>query len=510
MSSLVVAPCGAGKSRIMMQMAAEEVARGGNVRIYVHRQMLREQMSRVFREAGLDHGVMAAGAEYDESHRIQICMADSVYSRAIVRSSWSLGRPTLVMLDEAHQQTGNKAVSILKGGANQNGFTWRGHLQEGAAVVGFSATPVNCDTLYDRIVECGSYSEMRKVGAHSMVRVYSPSEIDCAGLSRNADFEFSSRQLEGRAVKIFGDCYSSWLKLNPDGYPTVLFAPSVETSRWFVREWARKGVMAAHIDGEACIVPVRESDGSIRLETYESSEDVRNDILAGSKAGEIALICNRFVLREAIDMPWIRHGIAATVFGGIASYLQSVGRIQRYHPDYPFKVWQCHGGSYWRHGSPNADREWELGCTNKSIAEGRASRIAKSDSPQDLEGICCPKCSVWRQHGPRCPGCGHSHKLSVRSVQMVSGELKLMRGMVNKIKSKGKAKTPDKIWSSVLWGSARVNRSVSSAVAIYRQRCAKEGVYCDVNRLKFAPPSATSPEYHRSVCDVYPWLGNRG
>jgi hypothetical protein len=508
-SSLVVAPCGAGKSRIMMQLTHEEVARGGSVRIYVHRTMLREQLSRDFTAAGISHGLMAAGAEVDESKPVQICMADSVYSRAIVRSKWSLGSPSLVMVDESHNQTGNTLRSILFGGTNAGGFTWQGHIQTGADCIGFTATPVNCEKIYDRIIECGSYSEMRRVGAHSMVRVYSPSEIDCAGLARNADYEFSSSALSDRAVRIFGNCYDSWKKLNPDCYPSLLYAPSVQSSRWFAEEWAKKGVMVAHIDGETCMLPVRKN-GEVHLETYESDEEARKQLLEGSKSGEIALICNRFVLREAIDMPWIRHGIAATVFGGISSYLQSVGRIQRFSPAYPYKVWQCHGGSFFRHGSPNADRDWELGCTNKSCAQGRAEKIAKSENPQDVEGICCPKCSVWRQYGPRCPGCGHSHKLSVRVVQQVSGELKLMRGVVNKVKSKAKAKTPDKIWTSVLWGSAKRDRSVSSAVALYRARCAKEGVYCDITKLRFAPPAPNSSDWHLSVRTVYPWLGGAG
>lgn len=503
---LAVAPCGAGKSRVMQQMAIEEVQSGGRVRLYVHRQMLREQLSRVFTESGIPHGVMAAGHELDEDKPIQICMTDSVYSRAIVRSHWSLGKPTLVVMDEAHQQTGNKAVSLLLGGSNENGFAWGGHIADGANVVGFTATPVNCGGIYKRIIDFGKYSEMRKVKAHLPVRVYSPSEIDCAGLSLNRENEFSGKDLAPRAYRIFGDCYSSWRKLNPDALPTVLFAPSVEASKWFATEWCKMGVPVAHIDGEACLLPAMTATGSYTLEQYESTEAVRSEVLRMSRTGEVAVICNRFVLREAIDMPWIRHGIAATVFGSMSSYLQSVGRIQRYHSDYDFKVWQCHGGSYHRHGSPNMDRDWMLGDTNKSLAKGRAIKIQGAKDPSAVEGLCCPKCSVWRQYGSVCPGCGHSHKMSVRAVQMVSGELKLMRGIVNKAKKKKSESNQDKIWLSVLYGSARVNRSVSSAVSIWYARCKESGVYTNASQLKWPPPDKNSADYHRSVLAVYPWL----
>ncbi len=60
---IAAAPCGAGKSRVMQQLACEEVENGGSVRIYLHRTMLKEQLSATFTAAGIDHGIMAAGNE---------------------------------------------------------------------------------------------------------------------------------------------------------------------------------------------------------------------------------------------------------------------------------------------------------------------------------------------------------------------------------------------------------------------------------------------------------------
>lgn len=507
-SVIAAAPCGAGKSRVMQQLTEEEVAAGGNVRIYLHRTMLKEQLSAAFTRAGVDHGIMAAGHEYDESKAVQICMTDSVFARAIRKSTWDLGSPSLVLFDEAHLQTKNKAISIVKGGSTAGGATWEGHQARGAFILGLSATPVGCGELYDELIDFGTYSEMRKVKAHLPVRVYSPSEIDCTGLKQDVDNEFSSTQLEPRTYKIFGDAYANWRKLNPDSKPTILFAPSVPASRWFAEEWAKMGVPVAHIDGETCLLPHRSSTGSIVLETYDTTPDTRREVMAMSKSGEIKVLMNRFILREAIDMPWLYHGIAATVFGGIATYLQSVGRIQRYFPDYEYKIWQSHGGCYWRHGSPNVDRDWTLGCTNKTIAQGRATQISKAEKPQDVEGICCPKCSVWRQYGQRCPGCGHAHAQSVRKVQMMTGELKLMRGLVNKQK-KSKQKTANQIWVSTLFAMSRSGKPVSSAVGVWRSRCEQNGVWANAAELRFPPPEQHSVDWHRLVCDVYPWTRSK-
>jgi superfamily II DNA or RNA helicase len=40
-SVIAAAPCGAGKSRVMQQLACEEIDNGGSVRIYLHRTMLK-------------------------------------------------------------------------------------------------------------------------------------------------------------------------------------------------------------------------------------------------------------------------------------------------------------------------------------------------------------------------------------------------------------------------------------------------------------------------------------
>ena len=88
---------------------------------------------------------------------------------------------------------------------------------------------------------------------------------------------------------------------------------------------------------------------------------------------------------------------------------------------------------------------------------------------------------------------------------MVSGELKLMRGLVNKVKKKTKQKSANQLWVGVLYAMSRSGKPVSSAVSVWRARCQKEGVYADVNELRFKPPEQHSVDWHRLVCDVYPW-----
>jgi superfamily II DNA or RNA helicase len=507
-SGLAVAPPGAGKSRVMSQMSQEEVANGGRVKIYLHRTMLCEQLARTFREQGIYHGVQASGVEPDFAAPIQICMTDTVYARAVQRSDWELGSPSLVMLDEAHQQTGSKARAVVYGGDTDSAML-RGHHRDGAFVLGFTGTPVNCGSFYESIIPFGTYKECRKVGAHTLVKVYSPSEIDCAGLDKNASGEYGADKIQQRATKIIGDTYASWKRLNPDAYPTILFAPSIEGSIWFAEQWCDMGVRVAHLDGASCYLPEADATGSLQLVRYDSTPALREEVLQMSKRGDIKVLMNRFVLREAIDMPWMRHGIEATVFGGLSTYLQSIGRIQRNFEGVEFKIWQSHGGSYWRHGSPNMERKWSLGDTNVSLARQRLEAISRSSSPEEAEGICCPKCSGWRSSGGVCPHCNHSHKRSARLVVQLDGKLELMRGIVNKPKKKAKPTTQDSLWVKTLFRSGAIGQPVSSAVQQWAAQCRQAGIIPNASALQYRPPASDTIDWHKEVGSVFPWVKKR-
>jgi hypothetical protein len=91
---------------------------------------------------------------------------------------------------------------------------------------------------------------------------------------------------------------------------------------------------------------------------------------------------------------------------------------------------------------------------------------------------------------------------------MVDGELRLQTGSVHKKKTK-KQQDCQSIWSGVLFGSAKTDRSVSSAVTIWQARCRQAGVFPDPTMLRSPPPDKTSPAYDLPVTKVYPWTVRR-
>jgi superfamily II DNA or RNA helicase len=210
--------------------------------------------------------------------------------------------------------------------------------------------------------------------------------------------------------------------LNETEKPTLLFAPGVKESLWFAEQLTKEGIPSAHIDG---------NDVWLKGSFYRSDQEARDELRRMAESGDVKIICNRFVLREGIDWPFIEHMIFATIFGALTSYLQSGGRGLRAHHGKPFVTVQDHGGNWWRHGSLNSDREWSLDTTDYMVSEAREERLRKRKEP---EPICCPKCFGLRLSGPQCPFCKFIHHERSRMVVQLDGSLKEMHGNIFRVR----------------------------------------------------------------------------
>lgn len=399
----VTSPTGGGKTLCMIDLIRWSQSKGMKTALYTNRRLLLDQTNHVLANHGINAGIRASGHPKAYLRDVQLCMAQTEASQVYEMESRELHDAKLVIVDEAH---------VNKGGVMQT--ITRDHISAGAVLVGFTATPLDIGHFYDELVQAGCTSELRACGALLPCMTYGPDEPDLKNIKRQASGEYSEGAIRKVIMThhIFGRVYDSWKKLNPDARPALLFAPGVKESVWFTQQFASKGVRCAHIDG---------SDVWIDGERYDNSPDAREQILREHERGEIKVISNRFVLREGIDVPWVYHGIFATVFGGLASYLQSGGRLLRNHPSMDHVILQDHGGNWWRHGSLNADRQWELGDTNYLVTEMREDRLRDRKEP---EPIVCPKCARIRSSGKVCPGCGHQHSKSMRMVVQHDGTLK--------------------------------------------------------------------------------------
>jgi superfamily II DNA or RNA helicase len=477
------APTGGGKSLTMVDLVEWELSRNGTSIVYTPRKMLTEQLIRTFRQHGVPFGVRAA--EFDEYLKmdapVQISSPQTEDARCFKKVRWQPFNASLVLADEIHMQKGETIRKL-----------WDWHRAHNAKMVPVTATPIGVSDMAESRVGAAPTSELRKCGALLPAYVYAPDELDASQVGRTKTGEFSYEGIKAIwSTAIFGRVLDHWRKLNPEQRPTLLFAPGVAESIWFAEQFRDAGVRAAHIDGE---------DVWLDGEVHKSDRGMRDHVLSLSKSGEVKVVCNRFVMREGIDMPWIYHEILATPIGSTVSYIQTVGRLLRAHPGMDHVILQDHGGNWHRHGSPNEDRDWEAywQAPEHYAAATREERIRAKKEP---EPITCPKCFAVRLTGPECHACGHRHTTKSRIVIQRDGTLKEMHGDIYKPRRVKLEPDTQKKWTQCVMrmrnakGHARTFREA-------RGLFVHENFYWPPGGLEMMP--ANEADWFRAIQDVIP------
>jgi superfamily II DNA or RNA helicase len=212
----------------------------------------------------------------------------------------------------------------------------------------------------------------------------------------------------------------------------------------------------AHIDGEECWVNGERYTGQAR--------ELRQQIISDVRTGRIEMICNRYVMREGIDIPELAHIIFACLIGSLTGFLQAGGRVLRAAPGKTNCVVQDHGGHWWRHGSLNADRHWELGQTAERLSQERMERLRNKEEP---EPIVCPICAKARPSGKACPKCGHIADLKMRRVIEKDGTLKWHKGDIVKPRRVEQRSDTEKHWLSCYYRIKKRGGTLAQARGLF-------------------------------------------
>lgn len=476
---VLTSPTGGGKT----VMARQIIHRYKPAAMFTNRRMLFTQLGEVLEADGLAVGRVASGYEGSSCADVQLCMIPTVDYR-MASPGWAPPEADIVLVDEAHNDKGPRVQRIVA------------HYRErGATVIGMTGTPVDIGHIYtDGLIVAGKNSELRKTDppAHVPAITYAPSEIE-KDLIRKVKVNAREEGFATDEIRqvVFGSIIESYRKLNPQGLPAILFAPGVAESRWMAQQFYAQGISAAHIDGARIW---------INGEEMPSSEEARADVKARVANGEIRIVCNRFVLREGIDIPELSHCIFATPFGGLTSYLQAGGRVIRGCASVgkTSAIIQDHGGNWHRHGSLNADREWDVDKTDAEILSERQERMRQEKGEDVPEPIVCPACAAIRLSGPQCRKCGHMASRSVRTIIQADGSLRNMGGDIYRPRRVSTDPKGVKDWKRVFFRckNAKNGMTFRQAEALFFR---EHGVYPD-RRWPMMPKSAS--DMHAKVGDL--------
>lgn len=381
--TVYVAPCGAGKSKMMSFMAAAAAERGNSTMFLLHRSELIDQMAATLREDGIDYGIIAPRIPMRD-RLIQIASVQTLNRRVS-----KITAPTLVIPDECHH-----AVAV----------TWRSILDyfADAYAVGLTATPQRLGgqglgDVFGSLVIGPTARELIQQGYLAPYRYYAPPMVaDLTGIkTKLGDFENGEIAIRMDRPAVIGDAVSHYLRLAP-GKRAIAYCSSRQHSIHTAEAFSAAGISAKHIDGET---PPGERKQAI--------EDFRS--------GELTVLTNVDLISEGFDVPAMEAVILLRPTQSLTLYIQQSMRPMRPDKSNPFKeaVIIDHVGNVHRHGLPDEDREWSLeGIKKRSRGEGGAVSVRK-----------CPGCFSVHRPQPICPYCGHVYNFTPRQIAEEAGTL---------------------------------------------------------------------------------------
>lgn len=388
---LLQAATGSGKSAMASALIKRSMGIGNIVWFVVPRRELIKQMSETFNDFGIDHGVIAAGYDYNPTVSVYIVSLGTITRRLDKVTRW----PSRVVFDEVH--FGGAGLDKVVRAAQDNG----------ALTLGLSATPNRSDgrglgKWFETMVSGPSIKWLIENKRLSKFRAFAPDHIDLSGISKVAgDYnqgELAQRMEQDRVL--IGNSVKHYQK-HAMGKLGITFAVGVKHSQLLAQAYRDAGIPAAHMDGD-------------------TPDDERKRIAKAFARREILQLCNSDLLTFGYDIS-SASGIKGVVIEcmtdckptmSLPLQMQKWGRVLRYS-DYPHLIFD-HANNTDTHGLPDEDREWTLEDKPKS---------KRGASERTIEVQSCPSCYFVHKPALSCPSCGHVYEVKAREIEEVEGEL---------------------------------------------------------------------------------------
>ena len=363
---LLVAPTGAGKTRIGVEFVSTAARRGGGVLWLAHREeLLRQARERLLAEGVDDVGIVAPWAPASDA-AVQVASVQTLVARQ--RRGVALPPARVVVLDEAHHHVADTYAAIAD------------HYRASVRL-GLTATPERADgrplgDLFDTLIPVSSIAELTALGVLVPCVTYAP-----AGATR----------------ELSRDPVAAYMGLGTTARAFV-FAANVAHAEQVAASFNAEGVPAATVHAGTSW-RLRTA----RLEAFRTGDPapLRARGIASPEPAPRVLV-NVYTLTEGVDVPEAEVCILARGCGSAGMYLQMVGRVLRCAPGKTGATLLDLRGAVHKHGLPETERVSSLTRQPIATAGEAAPRV-----------VACAQCGAvfgaWASGlaGQRvCPQCG--------------------------------------------------------------------------------------------------------
>ena len=326
-----VAPCGAGKTIMTGWMIREVQRRGKRVIFFVHRHELIRQTSETFEQLEIPHGIISAGYKSQLDLPVQIASIQT-----LARRLKTVPAPDFLICDECHHILANTYRQVLDAYPD-------------AYLLGVTATPqrmggINLGDVFTSMVEGPTVDQLIKLGNLTDFRYFSHADkIDLHNVrTKFGEYVNSDLAKVMGDKKIIGNIVDNYNR-HAAGKSAICYCVNVKHSKQVADAFNKKGICAAHCDGE-----------TPKIKRAKLVEDFR--------AGKIKILCNAELFSEGFDVPNMQAVILARPTQSLTLFIQQAMRPMRPDPSDPNKVAVIidHVQNYSRFGLPNAIHKWSL------------------------------------------------------------------------------------------------------------------------------------------------------
>lgn len=363
-SPCVVAPCGAGKSIIISEIARLTTINKKRVLFLVHRRELIEQITNTFIQNDVN-------LKFVEFGMVQ----------TIVRRLGKTEPPDLIITDESHHSLASSYRKIYE------------YFDE-ALRLGFTATPIRlngvglkdvCDILIQEI----DTTWLIENGYLTDFKYYAPKLINETQLRLNNLSEFTSKSVDNALNNvIWGDVIKHYKKLANDTQ-AIVYCHNIEASNKIKKTFLEHDIITEHIDAK-----------TPKLQ--------RDEIIQKFRDKKIKVLTNVDIIGEGFDVPDCSTVILLRPTKSLSLHIQQSMRGMRYKIDKQAIIID-HVGNVNRHGLPNSEQVWRLDAK-------------KSKKEAVIKIKQCINCfAVYKSEFTKCSECGFDppieHKVSTLEVE---------------------------------------------------------------------------------------------